>query len=320
VLFKPLTGEPLANMARLEVCHLATLNGFYSYLIDPPADLNPLMMVAWRKTLDLHLLIACGALYVVAKRNGSPVLWGPPAGPNLTFKHLSYGFGLLRAIGGPSVQPSILYVWEGYPLWTEILNAMGLRVNPHRTEYLYRVTDIAQLNAPKLRKKRQERARFGLRYRPEVLPYEGVLAGDCIDLVDRWAEHKRPRVPGEFRDKFEIETSVCRAAFADELKMQGVVARIAGRVEAFSVGMPHTVRCFNCMFEKTNTSLSGASSFIFSELARITCRNYAEIDAGDDWDVPYLAKAKNDWQPCRLRQAFCVAEASDFDHLHSITS
>jgi hypothetical protein len=107
-----------------------------------------------------------------------------------------------------------------------------------------------------------------------------------------------------------MEAQVCREALASGLGMQGVVARVAGRVEAFSLGVRHTARCFNCLFEKANYQIPGAASFIFSALARAITGEYAEISAGGDWAVPYLATAKRSWHPSLIAEAFEVKERS----------
>jgi len=182
-----------------------------------------------------------------------------------------------------------------------------------RNEYLYSVPDLAHLGGPQLRKKRQERRRFEQRFSPTALLYEPKLADECVDLLERWIRYRRPAVPSQFVAKFEMEAQVCRDALAGKLEMQGVVARVAGRIEAFSVGVAHTLRCFNCLFEKTNYQLHGASAFIFAELARAVGGQYEEINAGGDWAVPYLAKAKWSWRPSRVKEAFAVTEAVSVD-------
>ena len=269
------------------------------------------MMIAWRDALNLHLTIREGILYVVAFWNGMPTLWGPPVGDNPSCADFQYGLDLIRTIADAGARPSVLYVWKEYNLWPWLLNGGPYHVSFQRNEYLYSVDVLARLNTPQLRKKRQERNRFERRFTPTVLPYDQALAGECIDLLERWTRYRRQAVPSEFVPKFEMEAQVCRDALAGGLKMQGVVVRVAGLVEAFSLGVRHASRCFNCLFEKTNYQIPGASAFVFSELARVLSGEYDKINAGGDWAVPYLATAKLSWRPSRIAQAFEVTEAAN---------
>src|SRR5436190_12150113 len=69
-----------SGFKRVSASDLGLLREFYVRLHGPPADLNALMMVAWRHALDLHFLIEDDVLYVVANWEGGPMLWGPPLG------------------------------------------------------------------------------------------------------------------------------------------------------------------------------------------------------------------------------------------------
>ena len=221
----------------------------------------------------------------------------------------TYGLDLIQGIGPSDLPSSVLYVWKEYVLRPWLLSDPRYRASFQRSEYLYPVDALSRLNSPRLRKKRQERDRFQRRFAPAVLPYNPGMAGACADLLKRWAMHRRHAIPSEFVPKFEMEAQVCHDALMGGLSMQGVVATVGSRVEAFSLGVRHTPRCFNCLFEKANYQLPGVSAFIFSELARVLCGEYDEINAGGDWAVPYLATAKRSWGPSNIAQAFEVREA-----------
>jgi hypothetical protein len=227
----------------LDASDLTILGSYYSRLVNPPADLNAAMMIAWRDALNLQLIIRRGILYVIAFWNGAPTLWGPPIGDKLSRGDFRYGLELIRTIGGSGVQPSVLYLWKEYDLWPWLLEERGYRLSFQRSEYVYSTQVLSSLDTPQLRKKRQERNRFERRFAPILLPYDSRSAGECIDLLERWIRYRRGVIPSEFLPKFDIEARVCRDALAGTLKMHGVVAKVAGRVEAFSLGVRHTSRC-----------------------------------------------------------------------------
>ena len=107
------SGIPIAGVAAPLMCSRAlaagfrpvspsdldTLTRFYTRLDEPLADLNALMMVAWRRVLDLHFLIEDEVLYMIANWEGGPMLWGPPVGEWVSMNHIRRAFERLENQG-----------------------------------------------------------------------------------------------------------------------------------------------------------------------------------------------------------------------------
>jgi uncharacterized protein len=283
---------------------------FYSSLRDPLADLDALMMIAWRAALLLHFLIEDDVLYMLANWEGKPVFWGPPIGKNLDMLHINRGFELLRRIEPTESKHQIRYLWEDHKLWLDIISSGHFDVVRQSTEYLYDVSDLATLSSPQLKKKRYSYRTFKLEYCPQVVPYSLELREQCLALLDTWAFQKEKRINPKYWEKFESERTTCKLALDERLPMIGVAAIVDGTVGAFSIGGPQTNDCFNCMFEKTNLEMRGASAFIFAELAKSCIEQYKEINAGEDWEVEYLRQSKQLWKPRRTHASFILYENS----------
>jgi hypothetical protein len=266
------------------------------------------MMIVWRTALQLHFLIEDEVLYMLAKWEGRPTLWGPPLGSNVRLRHVRRAFELLRIIDLDLQNPVVLYLSEDHALWPSLASSEEFAVSLQASEYVYDVASVASLTSPEYKKKRHSYKAFNERYRPTVTAYSPQFATQCLNLLDRWATQKAPRVQSSDKQKFELERYTCSAAFKEGMPLAGVVATVNGEVQAFSIGSPHGRHGFNCIFEKTNLNMRGASAFIFSEFARSCLGKYSEINAGEDWGVEYLAESKRLWKPSRTEPTYLLSQ------------
>jgi hypothetical protein len=214
----------------------------------------------------------------------------------------------LRDLDPANPTPEILYLWESYSLWEELVNSPDFVTFRQATEYIYDASRIAALAGSEYKKKRREHIYFQQTYEPDIVEYSDKLAPDCLRLLDKWVEQKSKVVSGDDRRKFSVEWKVCADALRERLPLTGVVAVVAGEVHAFSIGSPHGQACFNCIFEKTNLDIPESSAFIFAELARKCAGSYSEINVGEDWGIGYLTLSKQLWKPTRKQTSYCLQE------------
>lgn len=287
---------------------LDTLSEFYSRLDEPLADLNALTMIAWRRVLDLHLLIEDEVLYMIANWEGGPMLWGPPIGERISIAHIRRAFQLFRQLDPEDSEPVIAYLWESYSLWEELVESDDFVAVREGTEYIFDTGRIAALAGSSYKKKRKDYKRFQEAYHPVVMEYSEELIAGCLPLLQKWIQQKSRLVSGDDREKLLIESKACEDALTDRIPLTGVVALVDGQVRAFSVGGPHGRNCFNCMFEKTDLDFPHAPAFIFSELAKRCVGSYSEIAMGEDWQISYLATSKQLWRPTREQASYYLQE------------
>jgi hypothetical protein len=315
----PIDGiAPLLPMVRLRASELGfrpvclsdldTLTEFCARLHEPLADLNALMLVAWRRVLDLNLLIVDEVLYLIANWEGGPMLWGPPIGDRVSIDHVRRAFQILRQLDPTESEPVIAYLWEDYSLWDRLVESDDFVVVREGTEYIYDTACIAALSGAEYKKKRKEYIRFQKAHDPVVIEYSEELASGCLRLLGKWVQQKSTLVFGEDKEKLLIECKACEEALSARMPLSGVVALIDGQVEAFSIGGRHGRNCYNCMFEKTNLDFPNAPTFIFSELAKRCVGKYLEITIGEDWQVDYLVTSKQLWKPIRHQASYYLQE------------
>lgn len=296
-----------AGLACLTGSSFETIREFYSVLKRPVSDLNPLMMVVWRAALSLHYLIEDGVLYVVAKWNNEPALWGPPLGNRVTLQHIRRALGLLQKISPALKNPKIFYLSEDYDLWPSLIRCDEFVISTQAKEYIYEVEKLATLATSDYKKKRNSYNRFQQRYKPTVTQYSPEFAPQCLGLLELWSKQKGSRITPKEKHKFNLERTACALALQEAIPLTGVVAFVQGEVQAFSLGTAHGRDGFNCMFEKTNLDMPGASSFIFTEIARSCLGRYSEINAGEDWGINYLAESKRLWKPSRMQTTYFLS-------------
>lgn len=311
-------GGPLSSAVRgqalslgfrqVALSDLDALTWFYCRLEQPLADLNALMMVAWRRVLDLHFLIEDEVLYMLANWEGGPMLWGPPIGKRVSLAHVRRAFQLLRQLDPEDPEPVIAYLWESYSLWEELIEGDEFVAVREGNEYIFNTSRIATLTGSDYKKKRKDYVRFQKAYGPVAVEYSEEVIPGCLSLLDKWIHQKSKTVSDEEREKLLIECRACEDALKDRIPLTGVVAIVDGQVQAFSIGGPHGIDTYNCMFEKTNLDFPEAPAFIFSELAKRCIGSYSEITMGEDWQIAYLATSKQLWKPTRQQASYYLQE------------
>ena len=295
-----LLGKSVEELVLVRPKHVQLLDRFYTRLDNPLCSLTGLHMVAWRHILKLRIHIHAKALYLIAEVGPNKVMWGPPLSQSLSLKHVRYAFDLLRRLNPHEVNASICYIWGRYPLWPQLVKSAEFKVCFQGEEYHYSTAGLATLAGRHFKTKRREYRHFSSLYEPQIIAYAPPMAERCLELLDRWAQQKIATVPVQYREKFNMELMACRQVLHDRLPLTGVVALVGGRVEAFSVGTSHQ-RSFHCLFEKSNLEMRGASTFIFSQLAKRCIQECDYLNAGDDWGIAYLRTAKRSWRPCRTQ-------------------
>jgi len=281
---------------------------YYFPLKKALADLNAMMMIAWREIINLRFSIDDGIIYVIGDFEKTTWGWGPPIGNNIGIQHINKLLNILEE-NNSSGEAAILYVWDKYPLINELKKSPDVwKLDNQAIEYIYDTNLIANLPNKGLKGLRKKRDKFKRHYSPDVIPYSLELADDCLQVLEMWYRQKEHKVHSKYRKKFEMEYQVCNKAFKDRLPMNGVVVYVDGNAEAFSVGSLHCDNCFNCMFEKTNLTMNGLSVYVFSGLGEYCLPNFQEINTGEDWGVDYLANLKNKWHPARVQQSFILSK------------
>ncbi|MBI3606638.1 MAG: DUF2156 domain-containing protein, partial [Nitrospirae bacterium] len=184
----------------------------------------------------------------------------------------------------------------------------GYAVLPHATEYLYGRNDLVSLRGNRYKSKRWAWNDFVKRRVFTLAPLSRRDAEECLDLYRRWREEAKRKHPDPFWMALaeDAETAHRRALTdLEALGLSGLVVRVAGVIEGYTVGGPVRPDVFGVLLEIANPASRGLSAYLFREFCRAQA-GVAWITAMDDSGLPALARAKQSYRPARLVRSWLV--------------
>ncbi|MDR3051812.1 MAG: phosphatidylglycerol lysyltransferase domain-containing protein [Oscillospiraceae bacterium] len=178
---------------------------------------------------------------------------------------------------------------------------------PHHDDYVYNTADLLNLPGRDFHAKRNHINKFTSMYegRYDYLPYTPDLAEACMAVYDRWAATQ-----GDAATFAGERLSVHRALrHAQALGLVGGVLRVAGRVEAFSVGERITGDMALIHIEKANADIPGLFTMINREFVRNAFADTRWINREEDMGLEGLRRAKRSYNPARMIEKYSAVLA-----------
>ena len=182
---------------------------------------------------------------------------------------------------------------------------------PLMHDYVYRVSDLAELKGSRYQQKRNHIHRFEDRgeweYRVFTEENRSELTRDARRVFAEWSAAKTER-----NDEFYIESTALervldcieRGEGEAMLRAVGGVLYSCSRPVAFALGEPLSERMMLASYEKAVTDVQGAYPAVTREFCRVNCRGYEFVNrAGADGNEN-LVKAKESWHPCDRPKKF----------------
>jgi hypothetical protein len=168
-------------------------------------------------------------------------------------------------------------------------------------DYVYLARDLAELTGKKYDGKRNRIRKFesGFDHAYEGLQREHTE--DCRRLLLRWFEEKGN---GDPHMKAEKDAILKALSMFDDLGLVGGVVKVAGRVEAFSIGMRLSDDTAVIQIEIANPAFPGLAQWINREFVRREWTAYRFINREQDMGMPGLRSAKLSYQPHHLVKKF----------------
>ena len=170
-------------------------------------------------------------------------------------------------------------------------------------DYIYSITDLANLPGRKFQRKRNHLNRFRLNhpdYRlvaitPELLPEVNAMA-------QTWYEKRMESDPD---NDFQLEQRALNRAMEkwDELGLEGAVLMEDGKILAMTAGSFLNEATFDVHFEKALEDVDGAYTAINQEFSAHLHEKYPDLrwlNREDDLGLPGLRKAKLSYCPDHL--------------------
>lgn len=207
-------------------------------------------------------------------------------------------------------RPFVVYgVCEEYlPLFETLLpGQVDCSANRDYSDYLYLRTSLSTLSGKALQPKRNHINKF-LRTYPdwEYAPIRPENIGECLELEQAWCvangcEHNE----GLGQERRAV---IYGLQHFSELGLSGGLLRVAGRIVAFTFGMPINHDTFGLHVEKADSSVEGAYAMINREFARRIPEQYTYINREEDLGLEGLRKAKLSYHPAIVLDKYCVRE------------
>ena len=179
------------------------------------------------------------------------------------------------------------------------------RFHPDRDsyDYVYNISDLAELKGKKFQKKRNHLNRFRQNHPDaQLLPITEENCQEAAELVQRWYEM---RLADDPTADFQLEMAAISKAFAhrEELELEGMLLRCGGEAVAVTLGSRLNENTFDIHFEKALDIADGAYAAINNGFAAYLREKYPEVaflNREDDMGLEGLRKAKLSYNPHHL--------------------
>lgn len=232
-------------------------------------------------------------------------IWGPPLPGNKLDETLKACFDICKEYNQGGKQASVLYIPE--EIKKNFENIKGYKLSEQNQDYIYKREDIIDLKGDKYKSQRNLRNRFLKNHDHKVESYDKVKHKDeCEKLLKTWLDHKTQTSTEEHKGKLQFEYDANLRVLENEegFDLKGIVVYANGEIKGYSFGEQSSESVCTDLFEKTDPKVKGLSQFIYGELLKQLSGEY--VNAGEDWDVPYLQNTKNSYKPTALNKIYML--------------
>ena len=250
-------------------------------------------LVGWSSHYNTEIAQIEGTLVAKIKGNN---LFGFPKGENWkeallylkdNYDYLSF-YGLVE-----SEKECLEQIFPGYFNYYPSRNSF---------DYIYRVSDLANLSGKKYHSKRNHISYFKKNYNWTYEEINNDNLAECIEMNKQWYLMNIDKDP----EGIVAESEVLNLAFAnyDKFSFKGGILRIDGKVVAFTFGEELNKSTFVTHFEKAFADIRGAYPMINMLFALNTISDYEFVNREDDIGSEGLRKAKLSYYPEILLEKF----------------
>ncbi len=170
-------------------------------------------------------------------------------------------------------------------------------------DYIYAISDLAELKGKKLQRKRNHCNRFRLLHPGfTTAPITDENTPQVLKMLETWYAQRKEADPTV---SFHLEQVAIAKALKHrkELGMEGLVLLDKGQIIAMTLGSPLSENTFDVHFEKAAPGYDGAYAAINREFAQYLKTKYPNLqwlNREDDMGLEGLRKAKLSYCPARL--------------------
>ncbi|MBI5242382.1 MAG: DUF2156 domain-containing protein [Elusimicrobia bacterium] len=278
--------------------HVPSLKGFFAAQAYPLSPYSLSAMAMWNQCIIDTLFAVEGDIVFIAEVSREdpsqkhlllPVGGRAPGPEELKETAARAGFKEVWYVPDSYVAAVSLPELEKHFHWAE---------QPEYEDYVYRVSDLAELPGRAYGKKRNLIRRFERDHAGEVEVFELSCANSqrCLQFLEDWRSERGGKGPNEI---LECERQAISRGLAhfELLELKGLMAAVRGRVRGFAVASRLKDDTGVLNFEKASDKIKGLYQFLDMECARRLFPGRAFINKESDMGDAGLAKAKQSYHP-----------------------
>lgn len=234
----------------------------------------------------------------------------PPLGSGSIEQPLAEAFALMQRWNGTS---PVSRVENVSPQFAANFERLGYRLTPKEPDYLYRAIDLVTLAGDRYKSQRALCNRFEREHAVVVEPYRIGDRPGCRALLQEWSQQKRTGRLEEFGHMLLTDAEPAHEVLwshASALKLMGTVARIEGRIRAYTFGYWLSKTTFCVLVEVADRTIPGLAQFLFRETCRsVTAQGAEFINTMDDAGLVGLRASKELYHPITKAPNFIASRA-----------
>ncbi len=178
-------------------------------------------------------------------------------------------------------------------------------------ETIYKREDIAGLKGNCFKSKRSSYNHFLKNHNFKFHSYEESMESDCLSLYKRWAIERK-----KDNDDFIYHQMIDDSAFALKqsleyyqlLGLAGKIIYVDGDISGFTFGFTLKEDTFCVLFEITDLSFRGISTYLFSEFCRSEeVKPFLFINVMDDFGLDNIGKTKLSFNPDKQVSTYTIS-------------
>lgn len=263
-----------------------------------PAEISEhsfLNLYAWRAARRIETLDAGRALIPFEARGEALVIFGGPIG-DMSLAEASEALAKATdmRVGGIARAPEALaaHLDGGW-------SALEDRDN---SDYVYSRAELAELAGRKFHAKRNLVYQCSSEYDPGYEKITQGNLGEIAEFIDRWCRQRKcGKEPGLCHENLAMKDSVANFA---SLGVMGAAIRIAGRIEAFTIGERLNEDTAVIHFEKAMPGFKGLYQLVNQWFCQNELSEFEFVNREQDMGVEGLRKAKESYSPVRMVKKF----------------
>ena len=256
-------------------------------------------LFAWSGTRPIWLFEVKGTLIFLIRtdicRGDELLIFGPPVG-KLSLAEVFVELGN-RVIGGVRLTDKDL-------AGLETGSSFSITTDRGNSDYVYRVSDLAELAGRNYAKKRSH-VKHCLNDHDCV--FEQISESninECRDLLQRWCQSRQCDLdPGLCGEAKALQTTL---EHFSNFNLLGGAIRVDGLLQAFCIGERLNRTTAVCHFEKALPGINGLSQLINQWFAKECLEEFEFFNREQDLGLPGLRQAKESYHPDHMVEKFKV--------------